>query len=73
MQKKVLGAAAAAAAVVGLVVLGTGTASAADPSCLVDSAQATVHDPAGTATATLADPAGTAQADVECAHEVVGH
>ena len=73
MQKKVLGAVAGGAAVVGLIVFGAGTASASDPTCLNDSVSNTVADPAGVTAATLADPAGTLQADVACAHEVLGH
>lgn len=72
MKKKVLGALAIGAASVGLIVLGTGTASAANPACLVESAQGAVADPSGVVGSTLADPVGAVGADVACVKEVVG-
>lgn len=73
MKKKVIGSVAAAGvAVIALVGIGAGTASAADPTCLVESTQATAADPAGVAGATAADPVGTLEADVACVEEVLG-
>jgi ABC-type Na+ efflux pump permease subunit len=72
MKKKVLAALAVGAASVGLIVLGTGTASAADPTCLVESAQGTVADPAGAVESTLADPVAAVEGDAACVEEVVG-
>jgi hypothetical protein len=73
MKKKVLGALAIGAASVGLMVLGTGTASAADdPTCLQESVQGVVTDPAGAVESTLADPLGAVGADVVCVGEAIG-
>jgi hypothetical protein len=73
MKKKVLAALAVGAASVGLMVLGTGTASAAvDPTCLVESAQGVVADPVGAVESTLADPLGAVGADVVCVGEAIG-
>jgi hypothetical protein len=73
MSKKVIGSVVAAGvAVLALVGIGAGTASAADPTCLVESTQATAADPVGATGATLADPAGTVESDVACAEEVLG-
>lgn len=73
MQKKLIGSVAAAGvAVIALVGIGAGSASAADPGCLVESTQATAADPVGVTGATLADPVGTVESDVACVEEVLG-
>lgn len=72
-KKKAIGSiAAAGVAVIALVGIGAGTASAADPGCLVDATEATVADPVGVTGATLADPVGTLETDVACVEEVLG-
>lgn len=78
LTKKIARVFVVCAATAGLTMAGSGIASAstmaptADPSCLVESLQGAVQDPAGTLAAVLADPAGAVQADLECVKEVIG-
>ncbi|MFC4944105.1 hypothetical protein ACFPFQ_11525 [Pseudonocardia sp. GCM10023141] len=70
MKKKIVGAVLAGVAGAALIAIGTGTANA-DPTCLIESAQGAVANPAAALTGTLSDPAGAVKADAACAQAVL--
>jgi hypothetical protein len=67
MRNRIVGAPVVGAATVGLLMAGATATNAANISCLEESLNDAVADPAGALGAVLGDPVGSAKADAECA------